>query len=183
MVDRRGLDRFRRPGWFADPAQVPGGAFIDEGIYWVDVFRWLTGSEIVQVEAKMANLVHKDIAVEDWGLATFTFANGVIATLEAAWTINAPRATGPSPKQNSVVRTEIVGTRGEIIDQWFRSPAGRSSRQERPTGCSSGSRTGFSRRACRFRSHTSSTRSRPIGRRHPRSAMRGPRSWPRHGGL
>ena len=48
--------------------------------------------------------------------------NGVIATLEAAWTINAPRATGPSPKQNSVVRLEIVGTRGEIIDQWFRSP-------------------------------------------------------------
>jgi predicted dehydrogenase len=111
-----------KPGWFADPRHVPGGAFIDEGIYWVDVFRWLTGSEIVQVEAKMANLVHKDIAVEDWGLATFTFENGVIATLEAAWTINAPRATGPSPKQNSVVRLEIVGTRGEIIDQWFRSP-------------------------------------------------------------
>ena len=110
------------PGWFADPAQVPGGAFIDEGIYWVDVFRWLTGSEIVQVEAKMANLVHKDIAVEDWGLGTFTFANGVVATLEASWTINAPRMSGPSPKQNSVVRTEIVGTRGEIIDQWFRSP-------------------------------------------------------------
>ena len=100
------------PGWFADPAQVPGGAFIDEGIYWVDVFRWLTGSEIVQVDARMANLVHKDIAVEDWGLGTFTFANGVIATLEASWTINAPRRSGPSPKQNSVVRTEIVGTRG-----------------------------------------------------------------------
>ena len=70
----------------------------------------------------MANLVHKDIAVEDWGLATFTFDNGVIATLEAAWTINAPRTTGPSPKQNSVVRLEVVGTRGEIIDQWFRAP-------------------------------------------------------------
>lgn len=111
-----------RPGWFADPAHVPGGAFIDEGIYWIDVFRWLAGSEIVQVEGKIANLVHKDIAVEDWGMATFTLANGVVATLEAAWTINAPRKTGPSPKQNAVVRLEIVGTRGEIIDQWFRSP-------------------------------------------------------------
>jgi predicted dehydrogenase len=70
----------------------------------------------------MANLVHKDIGVEDWGMATFTFANGIIATLEAAWTINAPRKTGPSPKQNSVVRLEVVGTRGEIADQWFRSP-------------------------------------------------------------
>ena len=57
-----------------------------------------------------------------WGMATFTFANGMIATLEAAWTINSPRKTGPSPKQNAVVRLEIVGTRGEITDQWFRMP-------------------------------------------------------------
>ena len=101
---------------------MPGGAFIDEGIYWIDLFRWLAGSEIVTVEAKTANLVHKDIAVEDWGMATFTFANGIHATLEAAWTINAPRPTGPSPKHNSVVRLEVVGTRGEYIDQWFRDP-------------------------------------------------------------
>ncbi len=111
-----------KPGWFVDPRHVPGGAFIDEGIYWIDLFRWVSRSEIVQVDARMANLVHKDIEVEDWGMATFTFANGVIATLEAAWTINAPRKTGPSPKQNSVIRLEVVGTRGEIIDQWFRSP-------------------------------------------------------------
>ena len=110
------------PGWFADPAHVPGGAFIDEGIYWIDLFRWIAGSEIVRVEGKVANLVHKDIRVEDWGLATFTFANGVVATLEAAWTINSPRRTGPSPKQNATVRLEIVGTRGEIVEQWFRDP-------------------------------------------------------------
>ena len=101
---------------------MPGGAFIDEGIYWIDFFRWLTRSEAVRVDARMANLVHKDIGVEDWGLATFTFANGVVATLEAAWTISAPRKSGPSPKQNSVVRLEIVGTGGEIVDQQFRTP-------------------------------------------------------------
>ena len=111
-----------RPGWFADSRFVPGGAFIDEGIYWIDFFRYLTGSEIVAVEARMANLVHTDIDVEDWGLATFTMANGVVATLEASWTINAPRKSGPSPKQNSVVRFEAVGSRGEIVDQMFRSP-------------------------------------------------------------
>jgi len=110
------------PGWFADPRAVPGGAFIDEGIYWIDFFRWLSHSEVTEVSARTANLVHKDIAVEDWGMATFTFANGIIATLEAAWTINAPRKSGPSPKQNAVVRLEIVGSRGEIVDQWFRAP-------------------------------------------------------------
>jgi predicted dehydrogenase len=111
-----------RAGWFVDPARVPGGAFIDEGIYWVDFFRWLAASEVVAVDARMDNLVHTDIAVEDWGLATFTFANGIRATLEASWTINAPKATGPSPKQNSVVRLEVVGTEGEYCDQWFRDP-------------------------------------------------------------
>jgi scyllo-inositol 2-dehydrogenase (NAD+) len=111
-----------KPGWFADPRHVPGGAFIDEGIYWIDLFRWLSGSEVTRVDARMGNLVHKDIAVEDWGMATFTFANGIVATLEASWTISAPQKTGPSPKQNSVVRLELVGTRGEIVDQWFRAP-------------------------------------------------------------
>jgi predicted dehydrogenase len=111
-----------RAGWFADSRFVPGGAFIDEGIYWIDFFCYLTGSPVASVHARMANLVHKDIDVEDWGLATFTFANGVVATLEASWTINSPRKTGPSPKQNSVLRFEAVGSRGEIIEQFFRSP-------------------------------------------------------------
>jgi len=117
-------DWFRsgQPGWFADPAQVPGGAFIDEGIYGIEQLRWLSGSEVVKVEAKMANLVHKDIEVEDWGMATFTFANGIIGTLEACWTINSPKKTGPSPKQNGVIRLEVVGTRGEIIQDRLRMP-------------------------------------------------------------
>ena len=114
--------RSGKPGWFADPRHVPGGAFIDEGIYWIDYFRWLAGAEVAQVSAKIANLVHRDIAVEDWGMATFTFGNGIIATLEGAWTINAPRKTGPSPKQNSVVRLELIGSRGEMMDQFYRDP-------------------------------------------------------------
>jgi predicted dehydrogenase len=90
-----------KPGWFADPRHVPGGALIDEGIYWIDLFRWLCESEVTSVDAKIGNLVHKDIAVEDWGMATFTFATGVIATLEAGWTINAPRKTAPSPNKTA----------------------------------------------------------------------------------
>jgi predicted dehydrogenase len=111
-----------RPGWFADPRHVPGGALIDEGIYWFDLVRWIVDSPVAAVEARVANLVHRDVEVEDWGMAAFTFENGVFSTLEGSWTINAPRKTGPSPKHNSVVRTEIVGTKGEIIEQWFRDP-------------------------------------------------------------
>lgn len=111
-----------KPGWFVDPKHVPGGALIDEGIYWLDILRWLAGSEVVKVEAKTANLVHQDIKVEDWGMAFFTFANGILATLEGSWTINAPKKTGPSPKQNSVVRLEVIGSQGEIVEQFFRDP-------------------------------------------------------------
>lgn len=110
------------PGWFADPRFVPGGALIDEGIYWLDFFRWIAQSEIVDVEARTANILHKSLKVEDWGLATFTLANGVVATLEGAWTIVSPQVTAPSPKQNAVVRIEIVGNRGELMDQFFRAP-------------------------------------------------------------
>lgn len=113
------------PGWFADPKHVPGGALIDEGIYWVDFFRWITGSDVADVEARIANILHPNLQVEDWGLATFTMTNGVVATLEGAWTIVSPQVTAPSPKQNAVVRIEIVGDRGEISDQFFRVP-GRS---------------------------------------------------------
>lgn len=110
------------PGWFVDPEHVPGGALIDEGIYWMDVLRWFAGSEVIRVEAKTANLVHKELRVEDWGMAMLEFANGIRATVEGSWTINAPRKTGPSPKHNSVVRLEVVGTRGEVIEQFFRDP-------------------------------------------------------------
>jgi predicted dehydrogenase len=108
-------NRSGTPGWFVDPAQTPGGALIDEGIYTMEQLRWLAGSEVVQVEARIANLVHKELQVEDYGFATLTFANGVVATIEAAWTIVSPRVSGPSPKENSIRKLEIVGTRGEIV--------------------------------------------------------------------
>ena len=71
----------------------------------------------------MANFVHKDVPLEDWGFAIFTFANGVIATLEYAWTINAPTKTGPSPKQNAFRQLQVVGTRGEIVETSLREPS------------------------------------------------------------
>jgi predicted dehydrogenase len=113
-----------RPGWFADPTQVPGGAFIDEGIGDCDRIGWLVGSPIVKIEAKTANYVHEEVApLEDWGLAVFTFANGAHATLELSWTINAPSKTGPSPKQNAFRQTAIIGTRGEIVTNSVYEPS------------------------------------------------------------
>jgi predicted dehydrogenase len=115
--------RSGKVGWFADPIQTPGGAMIDEGMSSLGWIRWLAGSDALTVDAKVANYVHKDIGVEDWALASFTFDNGIIATLENSWTINSPQKTGPSPKQNGVIRTEIIGTRGEVIQERLRVPS------------------------------------------------------------
>ena len=35
---------------------------------------------------------------------------------------NAAGEDAPAPKQNSVVRLEVIGTRGELMEQYFRSP-------------------------------------------------------------
>lgn len=113
------------PGWYADPSFVPGGSFIDEGIYSIDQLMWLADSDISEIKsAYMANLVHKDIIpLEDWSFATFGFANGAIGTLESSWTIVTPRKTKPSPKGNGVTRLEIIGTKGEIIQDGLRNPS------------------------------------------------------------
>lgn len=105
---------------FANPKQTPGGAMIDEGTSSLGRIRWLTGSGTVQVE--VANLVYRDIEVEDWAMATFTFDNGTIATLANSWTTNSSQKTGSSPKQNGVIRIEIIGTRGEVIQERLRVP-------------------------------------------------------------
>ena len=96
--------RSGKPGWFADPRHVPGGALIDEGIYWIDLFRWLAGSESCRSRRRSRNFVHKDIEVEDWGMATFTFASGVIAHARSRRGRSTRRGR-PAPRRS---RTAVV---------------------------------------------------------------------------
>jgi predicted dehydrogenase len=104
------------PGWFADPRQSPGGSFADEGTYALERLMFLTGSHVVEVSgAKVGNFVHPGLETEDWAMGTFTFGNGIIATIESAWTISVPRLSGPSPKENNLNRMEIVGSEGEML--------------------------------------------------------------------
>jgi len=91
-------------GWWTDPACVPGGAWIDHAIYAVDTARWLFGDEPAAVSGYVANLRHTDLALEDYGMATFSFAGGV-ASVEDTWT--ADRGYGFS-------RSELIGTHGAI---------------------------------------------------------------------
>ena len=105
-----------KPGWFADPNQSPGGAFIDYAIYDLEVLKYIAKAPVNRIHfARIGNLVHHDLPVEDWGVAHFSFENGIEASMEASWTIVTPNVTKPSPKVNSYSHLEIIGTQGCIL--------------------------------------------------------------------
>jgi UDP-N-acetylglucosamine 3-dehydrogenase len=72
-------------GWLVDPEQAGGGGFLDIGIHAVDALRWLAGSEACRVYAHIGAVLHQDLAVDDLGLVTIEFENGVVGALSAGW--------------------------------------------------------------------------------------------------
>lgn len=72
-------------GWWTDPRRTAGGAWIDHAIYHVDLLRWLLDAEVESVSGTLANLVHPEIELEDYGQATMTFTDGTVATMTDTW--------------------------------------------------------------------------------------------------
>ena len=111
VIRRGGLPTQEWPGvhvartWWLDASQAPGGGWIDHAIYDVHMLRKLLQAEVVRVTGATANLVHKDIPLEDFGVATLTFDNGVVATLEVTW------SSGPQAGMHAF---QLVGTEGQI---------------------------------------------------------------------
>lgn len=92
-------------GWWTNPVKVPGGAWIDHAIYKIDRLRWFLGEEIARVTGRTANLVHKNLQVEDFGHAIVEFKSGAIFSIEDTWS-----APAGSWRNTSV----LVGTKALI---------------------------------------------------------------------
>ena len=92
-------------GWWADPAKVPGGGWIDHSIYQIDRLRWLLGEEAVRVTGRVANLVHKNLGVEDYGHAIVEFEGGATFSIEDTW-------SGPSGSWR--ITSVLIGTSGVL---------------------------------------------------------------------
>jgi predicted dehydrogenase len=75
-------DYYSASRWRGTWALDGGGALMNQGIHTVDVLRWLLGP-VLSVTAATGTLLHA-IEVEDTAVATLRFANGALATLEAA---------------------------------------------------------------------------------------------------
>lgn len=73
-------------GWFGDPLRVPGGAWLDHGIYQLALVRWLLEAEPKVVQGKIAKISDVDIKNEDYGMAIYGFSNGTIVSMEYTWT-------------------------------------------------------------------------------------------------
>jgi len=83
-----GLHRYieGHAAWMLDRRQSGGGPMVNLGVHWIDLFRWLLGSEIVEVVGKNAH-VNRDYDIEDNSMAICTFANGTLLTLDISYTV------------------------------------------------------------------------------------------------
>ncbi|MFC5649366.1 Gfo/Idh/MocA family protein [Paenibacillus solisilvae] len=103
----QGTNRGSMPGgWFVNRELSGGGALLDHTVHVVDLMRWIMpGAEVTEVYAEAGTRFH-DIPVDDCGLLTFEFDNGVIASLDPSWS-----RTQSFPTWGDVT-LEIVGTAG-----------------------------------------------------------------------
>lgn len=107
IVAIKGTNRGSMPGgWFIDKSSAGGGAVMDHTVHVLDLMRWyMPGAEVKEVYAEVDTLFH-DIQVDDCGLVTFEFDNGVIASLDPSWSRSKSYPTWGD------VTLEIVGTKG-----------------------------------------------------------------------
>lgn len=73
-------------GWFVQPQVSGGGTFLDNGVHFLDLFRWFLG-DFVEASGFVGTLYWDRIApVEDNGFGAFRTGDGRVAALHASWT-------------------------------------------------------------------------------------------------
>ncbi|MBW4082520.1 Gfo/Idh/MocA family protein [Paenibacillus sp. S150] len=92
-------------GWFTEPALSGGGAVMDHTVHLVDLMRWIMGTEVSEVYAEHDSRF-SDNPIDDCGIATLEFQNGVFATIDFSWS-----RTKIYPVWGDVTM-EIIGTEG-----------------------------------------------------------------------
>lgn len=83
----RNADYYRQGDW-RGTWEEDGGALMNQCIHGCDLLRWFGGNDIDTVSGTLCNRFHPYLPVEDIGLATVRFKNGIIGTIEGttnAW--------------------------------------------------------------------------------------------------
>lgn len=109
IIGIKGTNRGTNPGgWFVDKALSGGGAVMDHTVHVVDLIRWFTGAEATEVYAEAGHDMVNDYNIDDCGIVTMEFDNGMFATLDCSWSRN------PSFPTWGDVTMEIVGSEGTL---------------------------------------------------------------------
>lgn len=101
----RTTNRGQNPGgWFIDDRKAGGGAVLDHTVHMVDIMRWYLGEEVSEVYANVDSFFH-NIPIDDAGILTLEFENGVIASHDASWSKSKKNPTWGD------VFIEVIGTK------------------------------------------------------------------------
>lgn len=104
----KGTNRGTNPGgWFIDKEKSGGGAVLDHTVHVVDIMRWFTEAEVKEVYAEIGN-IYIDHPIDDCGILTMEFTNGMFATLDCSWSRNSAYPTWGD------VTMEIIGANGTL---------------------------------------------------------------------
>jgi predicted dehydrogenase len=101
------------PGWFLDRAQSGGGAVMDHTPHVADLMRLIARSEVDEVYAEIDSRA-RNAGIDDSGILTLGFQNGIFATLDPSWS----RSDG-FPTWGDVT-LEVVGNEGVVDFDAFR---------------------------------------------------------------
>ena len=94
-------------GWFIQKEKSGGGAVMDHTPHVVDLLRWFMKSDPIEVYAEIDNRFY-NMDIDDTGILTIQFDNGVFATLDTSWS-----RTKSYPTWGDVTM-DFIGTDGVI---------------------------------------------------------------------
>ena len=72
--------------WMLDPKKSGGGPMYNLGVHWIDLYRWLLGSEVSAVMGKNVH-VNQKYEIEDNSFALCTFGSGATLALDISYTV------------------------------------------------------------------------------------------------
>ena len=78
------LLKLKAEGWMVDPALSGGGAIMDHSVHIIDLVRWMSCQEVVEVYAE-AGPAFSDTPVEDVDVLSMTLEDGTPATHDGSW--------------------------------------------------------------------------------------------------
>ncbi|WP_077297835.1 Gfo/Idh/MocA family protein [Virgibacillus pantothenticus] len=108
IIAFRTTNRGQNPGgWFIDEQKSGGGAVLDHTVHMVDIMRWYSGEEVSEVRAFVDSSFH-NIGIDDMGLLTLGFKNGIIASHDPSW------SRFPEYPTWGDVTIEVIGTKKTV---------------------------------------------------------------------